>query len=913
MLPKPSTCNSCPLECLGAGFMDGEGTGSSGIMIIGEALGQAEARDGLPFRPYAPAGSVLTRILKLVGLNRQELRIVNCVWCQPPNDFLHGAPYEYEALKHCEQYWLKEIEKFRPRVILALGETATRTITGMTGHKKTITHLRGYPLETPYGTVLPTYHPSFIVRGKQNLIGVVALDFLKAQSIAKNGYLPDKFSYVTHPTIQELQDLHASLLANPDLPLAFDIETVWSKEKDEFDLHTQEDPDNPDSQETQDSAEARALAEQEKADGQILSIQFSIAPGTAVFVPWIGEVKAIACRILQTPNPKIGHNAYRFDIPRLRAAGVEVRGEIHDTMWMFHHLQPDLSGHYNLQSVASFYGHTTPWKHLSGSDSEFYGCVDVDVLQKIWKKLPDELKAKGIWDGYQRHIVQLEPVLQAMSGRGIPVNNEARLQLGVELSQEKKEVFEIMQELVPDSLKNLSPKEGYVKTPKDTTGMVLRVFNVRVGEYQDLSEECKCKRGCKACRGTHLRNRRRKTGNKIEAKVERFALLEPFTPSNPQMLRYIREKGHPVQIHPKEDRETADTKALNKLSKITKDPLYRFVLDYRQTEKILSTYVEGWVPDSNGRVHPQFLYKPATGQLSSVNPNVQNSSAGKGADKKKAELAARFRRIIEALEGHVLIEADYHSFHGMTTGFEAGDEQYMRLARLDMHSFLTSYLVKEPAHFDWPDDQLMEFLNHIKGKYKIIRDTQAKPTILGAQFGMQANTLWKNNEELIHSKAEAQKLLNLLDSLFPKVKKYKVDIVRLAHSQKCLVSKFGYVRRFWEAMKWDSQVGGWIKGAQAEQAMAFLPANDAFGHKKEAMLTLRSLGLDEKYGLINEIHDSLVFCCLDRFAEECCYDVKRIMEAPSKVLVSPEVPDGLAVEVEIKMGRNWAEMEEIHG
>jgi DNA polymerase I-like protein with 3'-5' exonuclease and polymerase domains len=201
-------------------------------------------------------------------------------------------------------------------------------------------------------------------------------------------------------------------------------------------------------------------------------------------------------------------------------------------------------------------------------------------------------------------------------------------------------------------------------------------------------------------------------------------------------------------------------------------------------------------------------------------------------------------------------------------------------------------------------------LAYIKKNFAAIRQ-KAKVVGLGTQFGMGANSLFKQNEDFFSSKAEAQTIITMLDHLFPKVTKYKQDIVRLAHKQKYLHSPFGYIRWFWQVLKYDPLRQCLVHGEQAEQAIAFLPANIAFGHKKEAMLTLSALGLDEKYGLINEIHDALLFCCPEGLVPECCQTVQEIMEAPSKVLIDPEVaPGGLSVKVDVMVGNNWAGMEE---
>jgi uracil-DNA glycosylase len=88
MLQRPESCIGCALNDKATGFSQPEGHGSIGVLMFGEALGESEARDGLPFRPYAQAGSLLERVIKISGFDRQQFRIFNMVNCRPPRDYL---------------------------------------------------------------------------------------------------------------------------------------------------------------------------------------------------------------------------------------------------------------------------------------------------------------------------------------------------------------------------------------------------------------------------------------------------------------------------------------------------------------------------------------------------------------------------------------------------------------------------------------------------------------------------------------------------------------------------------------------------------------------------------------------------------------------------------------------------------
>lgn len=374
-IPKPAEiCCGCDLyEQDPSGFVRPEGHGTLGVLMMGEAGGQHERYAGLPFRPNAPAGSVLEKAIKLAGFDRAQFRITNAISCSPPRDWLVGAPWEFGAIAHCEQHRSRIIAEMKPKVILALGGVAFRTLTGHDGPKQGISLMRGYPIETEHGLVLGTYHPSFLIRGNMNLLGVLVHDIQKAVGLARSGWSKRPVRYHMHPTLDDAEDFLLDAQAHPELPLAFDIETRQTTEKDE-----------------------EAYGEEEDAT-PIISIQFSLRPTEGIFFPFSGGYREVAARLLSLPSDLVGHNSWRFDLPKLRDVGIRPPRVGHDTMEAFRHLQRDLSGHYNLQSVASFYGFDFPWKHLAQSETEFYGCADVDAVQRIWAKLPADLRGRGIW------------------------------------------------------------------------------------------------------------------------------------------------------------------------------------------------------------------------------------------------------------------------------------------------------------------------------------------------------------------------------------------------------------------------------------------------------------------------------------------------------------------------------------
>jgi len=860
ILPKPDSCSSCSLYGDAKGFCRNEGHGTSGVLVVGEAAGHNERQDGLPFRPYAQSGSLFERALKRCGLSRDQFHITNVVRCQPPHDHLVGAHYEFDAIQNCHQYLSETLRVFKPRAILALGGTAARELTGFSGTKEGVSFIRGYAIpcalkEAEGVPVVSTFHPSFLRQGKPTYFGVLVHDLMRAVQVAKNGpATPIATTYQTHPSLDDALAFEQRCRSEQGRWLTYDIETPNSAEMSE---------DERDEERSYD----------------IQQIQFSLGIGEGIAFPAQPEFLEVARRIMALEHRKAGFYNHLFDDARLRANGFALGGPPpHDLYEMWHHMQPDLPA--NLQFVASFYGMDSPWKHLYGVDLALYGCADVDAPHRILERLPEQLKKRGLWDGYERLVYSVRPILDRMSERGIPINDERRRAFGLELDVAAAEVDAEMQALVPDEIKNVHPKQGYKKVPKDTTGLVKREFLVAKVEKTDSFLEA-------TPDGTF---------------VERWCRLEPFKTSSQQLIRYMKHRGHPVPMNIKKGRETSEAKELERLAKKTHDPLYRKVIWHREVRLMKSTFVDGWAPsERDGRVHTTFTFAPATLQLSSRDPNVQNAPEHEK-EGRTTGLADKFQRIIEAPNGYKIVSFDHKSFHALTLAHLAQDEDYMRVVRLDVHSFLASQFLKlAPASklLSMPDDELRAFLAGVKRAHRGVRDTKAKRTILGWGFGMQKRTLYNTYMESFASEIEAGQMIQLLEASFPKTVKWRKQIQFKAHYDTYLVNSFGAIRWFWDVFNFGPN-GQLRNGEQAEQAIAYLPASNAFGMMREEAREMERRGLDERFGLVNNVHDAWKFVCRDALVEECLHTIKPLMEAPSATF------GGLWCAVQASVGQNNA-------
>jgi uracil-DNA glycosylase len=156
-------CTRCPLHCDATQAVHGAGPTNAPLMIVGEQPGDQEDLAGTPF--IGPAGQVLNEALRRVGINREAAYLTNAVKHFKHEHRgklrLHQTPNASE-IDHC-RWWLDaERELLQPQLILALGASAVR---GLTGKTDSITKLRGRPIPLPDGSIMiVTTHPSYVLR-----------------------------------------------------------------------------------------------------------------------------------------------------------------------------------------------------------------------------------------------------------------------------------------------------------------------------------------------------------------------------------------------------------------------------------------------------------------------------------------------------------------------------------------------------------------------------------------------------------------------------------------------------------------------------------------------------------------------------------------------------------------------------
>lgn len=152
-------CQACPLAQTRKNAVPGEGNFQAELMFVGEGPGFEEDMQGRPF--VGKAGQLLTRIINAMNFARDDVYITNLVKCRPPENRNPNAA----EIEQCRHFLSRQIELIAPRVIVSLGNVPTHffldTRTG-------ITALRGRFNEYGNVKIMPTFHPSYLVRQESN-------------------------------------------------------------------------------------------------------------------------------------------------------------------------------------------------------------------------------------------------------------------------------------------------------------------------------------------------------------------------------------------------------------------------------------------------------------------------------------------------------------------------------------------------------------------------------------------------------------------------------------------------------------------------------------------------------------------------------------------------------------------------
>jgi DNA polymerase len=172
-------CRACPLHETRHNTVFGVGNPQADLLIVGEAPGAEEDRQGEPF--VGRAGKLLDMMLAAIGLDRSRVFIANTLKCRPP---ANRDPQVEESMR-CRPYLLRQIELIQPRLILAIGRVAAH---GLLERDDSLARLRDRrhsfgPQRIP---LIVSYHPAYLLRSPDQK-GKAWLDLQEVAKELKRG------------------------------------------------------------------------------------------------------------------------------------------------------------------------------------------------------------------------------------------------------------------------------------------------------------------------------------------------------------------------------------------------------------------------------------------------------------------------------------------------------------------------------------------------------------------------------------------------------------------------------------------------------------------------------------------------------------------------------------------------------
>ena len=171
-------CTRCKLHGGRSHLVFGVGRPDADLMFVGEAPGRDEDRQGEPF--VGRAGQLLTKIIEAIDLRREDVYIANVIKCRPPQN----RNPERDEVETCRPFLFAQIDAIQPRVIVALGSFAVRTL--LDDDRLPISRARGQVYACRGAKLIPTFHPAFLLRSPDRKRDVWE-DMKRVRSLLRGG------------------------------------------------------------------------------------------------------------------------------------------------------------------------------------------------------------------------------------------------------------------------------------------------------------------------------------------------------------------------------------------------------------------------------------------------------------------------------------------------------------------------------------------------------------------------------------------------------------------------------------------------------------------------------------------------------------------------------------------------------
>mgnify|MGYP001573729861 CR=1 FL=1 len=913
MLPKPTSCLGCPIYGDGIGFIPPTTSGGNGVLIVAEAGGENEAKDGIQL--CGKAGYYLFSQLTKAGLKREDFWLQNVLSCQPrmpgfKDNFLAGAPYEAAAVAHCAPNLDRTIADHKVQcerlgkhqVILTLGDVAFRRVMGIEkGDPILREDYHGYIFHTDrYDCwVIAAYHPSFLMRGQHQYVPCLQYAALRAVEVAAEGFTYDEPDLLLDPppeTFERWVASYVEALGRDPLNtfLSCDIETPKKSKKGED-----------------------QLAREDDEDYIILRVSFSYRPDGAVSIPWTAAYMPVLERLFGDSRNQLVFWNENYDLPRVRVQ-LDVAGSHIDGMLAWHVLNSALDK--RLGFVTPYYAKRARlWKHESTHKPAYYNALDALRALQNWLGIREDLRRAGQLEVFERHVLQLNRLLNRMSAAGLPRDEQMRTEAETHLTTLLTDIEARISGAVPEQARQVKVYKGkprLMEGVRERTATKRMPVCTRCGMIKPPKAHAKVyKKKVNPCAGAAVEDQ--------PTEYTQYYKEIEWCPSGKQLLAYQFALKHQAIFNRERGTVTFDENAITALMrKYPRDPLYPCLLEHRKVQKLRGTYIGVTQEDGSikgglrvgrdGRVHCELTHNPNTLRLAAQYPNLQNLPRI-GAD---GDLGNVVRNLIYAGEGYTLVELDYSAIEAVLTAYFARWPEGIRLAKQGIHSYVASHVLGRPADLKWSDADLKAYFKEIKKSpdAEVQRVYNAcKRCVHGSAYGMSPRKMVMSEPETFPHEAYARRIQDIFFEVAAPIRKWHLQTQLEAHTNGYLRNPFSYVLRFSHVFRNVKENGKWVRkpGDQANEALAFLPQSTAAGIIKEAMLALPE---EVVCWLRLQVHDSLLFRCLTSLTGEVYAGAKSVMEAPVRQLPLPAsygMGTHLSIDVDGKCGPRWGSMREV--
>lgn len=908
-----SNCKLCSLRDRNRVWSRSPDNGKPFLAIFGEAPGRDEDREREPF--IGSSGNVLNWALESNKIRRVNCFVGNVISCRPPDNDIHEAA---AAIPLCRGGFFDDLTYLAStpcRTIVALGDTAMKAFK----IEGTITKNRGSVFTYKFGattfTIVPTFHPSYIMRKHWKLDGggngdnaaAWLADFRKAKEIAEGAWTELAERFNIHPTLVDVEKFVEDAVAHKRL-IAVDTETT-----------------------SLDTGRAKIVVCGLASSAEdAICIPFLGLHGLPYWHPAEEPIVMSLLKKLFTSVPLLFQNCF-YDIPILERYGFEFDlDQVEDTLLLHHTLSPE--SEHNLGFIVSVYGKTPYWKseflnrttsilEMDQDSMRTYNLRDCVVLHQVYHAMYRDLEELELLEFYNAEPRKLLAPLMEMRNAGMRVDLAAMRSFKSSLEKRKTElsaqlftVGELPTSINLDSDAELryflfgevpskfAVLEDFVKSNARYTGFLEAAAqaerdaeaNEKLLEQMPPKQQSKLQK-----RAVNLR----KDAAKRREQAERILSGKKY--KELARLSSVRDNVHPIYLLKSYRPLTTDSGltsidaegllsyriALNnrlrdvrafvtpdkeEISKISK--LLEWLAlwhHYSQVDKLLSTYTK-YTPDADGRVRPTWkAWGTATGRISSSSPNLMNLPKRK---EDEDDPGAAVREFFVSEEENSFVSCDVINLEVYLLAYETLDPDLLRVTSegANIHDINTKALFGvDETHPKWKmyraAAKVFQFgrLNYGGSDYGVYKKVMLKVPdmeLTGREFA-EASARWM--------------------ALHPAYVAWKEELAAEVSTQRRTRTAFGRLRIF---LGNDEGVVREALSTKIQGAGASV-VNRSMRRIYEVV---KQRGLRAKF--VCQVHDQLVMECPDCEVEEVRAIMVEVMQQPFKykgftrtVLVDPSV------------------------